>query len=237
MTDRICNRMRTAGGAWIVVAALGTALAAQTSGWTPPRWRGGAMPEIPIKALGGGQVLLEVNVSDGAEIDDVTVLRATEPFTADVASTVRAWQFAPATTMMPAEAGGTPPATPRPVRARVLVAAVYRAPTLITPTLGEVPKDVAAPTTAIPFPTHIATPPYPPRALESGIVLVEVAVDAAGVVTRTTVKRSIPSFDSAALDAAREWTFRPAQIDGVPAPSVAYILFAFRQPITAPAAR
>jgi len=46
------------------------------------------------------------------------------------------------------------------------------------------------------------------------------------------VIRSAPPFDEPARDAARRWTFRPARVQGTSVVGLAYIVFAFRQPIT-----
>jgi hypothetical protein len=38
----------------------------------------------------------------------------------------------------------------------------------------------------------------------------------------------------ASLDTVRGWTFQPASLDGSPAGSKAYVVIAFREPITVP---
>jgi TonB family protein len=64
------------------------------------------------------------------------------------------------------------------------------------------------------------------------VVIVELAIDESGAVKGARVVRSGGGFDSAAVDAARQWQFRPAQRAGTPVPSYAYIVFGFRQPVT-----
>ncbi|OLC45728.1 MAG: hypothetical protein AUH43_15565 [Acidobacteria bacterium 13_1_40CM_65_14] len=76
------------------------------------------------------------------------------------------------------------------------------------------------------------TPRYPPLARDSGIVLIEVRVDTGGGVADAKVIRSARPFDKPALDAARRWTFRPARVRGTSVVTLAYIAFAFRQPVT-----
>jgi TonB family protein len=114
----------------------------------------------------------------------------------------------------------------------VFVAAVFRAPTLTAPTLGEIPKDVSTPSDSTPFPIATVTPPYPPTALVDGVVLTEVHVGLDGRVGDVRVTRSAPPFDEAASQAARGWVFRPARVRGRLVPTLAYIAFAFRQPVT-----
>jgi TonB family protein len=65
-------------------------------------------------------------------------------------------------------------------------------------------------------------PEYPPGELAAGRtaeVLVRIHVDAAGKVTEATVVEGVnDAFDQAALAAARQYVFRPAEWDGVPGP-------------------
>ncbi len=62
-------------------------------------------------------------------------------------------------------------------------------------------------------------------------MLVELLVDAGGTMAEANVARSAPPFDGPALDAARQWKFRPAQVDEQPVPSFAYIAFGFPVPV------
>ena len=119
---------------------------------------------------------------------------------------VRTWRFKPAEMDIPA-ARRKPgePAIER-VDAKVLVAGVFRRPSVIGLTLGEPIRDVATASADIPFPTSIATLIYPPAAISPGVVLVEVQVDTSGGVSDARVRVSSPGFDSVALSAARQWT-------------------------------
>jgi protein TonB len=123
------------------------------------------------------------------------------------------------------------------VESRALVAGLFRPPVMTGPSLGELPKDVAPASSSVPYPMTTSMPPFPPFALESGVVLVEVTVSPAGEVVDAQVLRSAPPFDEPALDAARQWKFRPARPAGVAIASRAYIVFGFRQPVTAPPGR
>ena len=184
-----------------------------------------AVPAQPRRVLGGGQVLLEVTVSPTGRVADLTELRTTPPFTRSVIDVVRAWQFSPAEET---QADGQS----KPVESRVLVAAIFRPPTLWNvPWPGQPPQDVRPASQEVPFPIAIAVPSYPPRALFEGIVLMEVEVDGDGTVKETTILRSGAGFDQAAIDAARQWRFRPALREGNPTTAIAYIVFGFRQPV------
>jgi TonB family protein len=184
------------------------------------RYRNGELPQIPFQAVGGGEVLLELTVSSNGSVAAVRPLQTTSLFTEALTEVVPGWRF------VPAENEG------KPVDSKVLVAALFRPPSINTPTLGEVPSDVGAPSPDTPFPTLTVMPPYPPLALESGVGLVEVQVDATGAVTDAQIVRSAPPFDEPALDSARQWKFRPARVRGVATSTYAYIVFGFRQPVT-----
>ncbi len=195
----------------------------------PARFESGDVFAQPPMA-GGGQVLLEVDVSESGEVSEVTVLRSTPPFTDLLRQAVDGWRFTAAR-----EARGEPEALAA-VESKVLVAGFFRPPTLYNaPALGEPPKDVASPSTEVPFPETMAAPLYPPTAhLHLGqTVLVEVDVGEDGRVTAAKAVRAAAGLDAAALDAARQWRFRPARREGAASRSVAYIVFGFREPVAA----
>ena len=215
-----------------IVYSMIVALAAQGR-VVPAQYRDGALPLIPVQAIAGGEVYLELTVSSSGVVSTVRTLRATPPFTDAMSNAVRGWQFRPAEEEMEPEPGQ--PVDPKPrkvVGSKVLVVGIFRPPTLNTPTVGEPPKEVASASDEAPFPLATVTPLYPPLARDNGIVLVEVRVDPRGVVVDAKAIRSAPPFDQPALDASRRWTFRPARVHGTSIASLAYIAFAFRQPIT-----
>jgi TonB family protein len=154
-------------------------------------------------------------------VNGVTVLRTTPPFTDLLSTAVQAWRF------QPAQQDG-------PVESTVLVAAVFRPPTFDAPTLGRGASNVATPGREIPLPTKMVTPPYPPRAIDNRAVLIEARVGPSGNVTDAKVVGATSGFDGAAVQAARAWIFRPAESESGPVPSIVYIVFGFRQPVTTP---
>jgi TonB family protein len=193
----------------------------------PARFHSGEVVVQPPMA-GGGQVLLELDVSASGEVARVTVLRSTPPFTDLLRKAAGGWRFTAAR-----EARGEPEALAA-VDSKVLVAGSFRTPTLYNaPALGEAPKDVALPSAEVPFPESMVAPLYPPTAhLHLGqTVLVEVDVGEDGRVTSSKAARGAAGLDAAALDAARQWRFRPARREGTAIPSVAYIVFGFREPV------
>ena len=211
----------------IVALAVSTTSFAQER-FTPARLVGGDAPPLPVQNIAGGQVLVEAAVDRTGSVSGVKVLRTTPPFDDAVTGAVRGWRFSPA------EVDGAD-GTRGSVETSVLVAVILRPPTLLNgPTIGELPKDVAPPSDHVPFPIAISVPWYPPLALAGGVVMLEVQVRPEGSVSKAAVIRSGPGFDSAAIDAIRQWTFRPARLGGSPVSSVAYVVFGFSQPIIVP---
>ena len=208
----------------VATCLVGATVSAQVPVSTPPRFAGGGLPELPVLAVGGGQAFVEVSISPAGEVTSVATLRTTPLHTEAVGAAVRRWRFKPA---MRRE-DGLP--APKPVASKALVAAHFTPPTLIAPTVGEVPKDVGTPSADVPLPVATVEPPYHPQALSAGVVLIEALVNEKGQVTAAAVLRSAPPFDEAALTAARQWRFRPSSVAGRAVATYAYLIFGFQQP-------
>lgn len=73
-------------------------------------------------------------------------------------------------------------------------------------------------------------PSYPPTALGDGVVLVEVLVGTGGEVrTARVVRSSGAGFNSSATRSTVRWRFQVGR--NGPAPTLAYLIFGFRQPV------
>ncbi len=73
-------------------------------------------------------------------------------------------------------------------------------------------------------------PVYPPLARSarvSGIVIIEATIGPDGKVIDTKVLRSVPMLDEAALDAVRQWEYRPTLLNGAPVPVVMTVTINF----------
>ncbi len=196
--------------------------------------KGGALPQIPIRAVSAGEVVVEVSVDKAGRVTAVKALRHTEPFTDAVVAAVRTWTFAPAEDA-PVPPPGVPPdpSARAPMSSTVLVVALFRPPSLFPGTLGEPPKNVAGPSGAAPFPAGpLVMPAYPPQALFDGVVLLELDVAAHGGVNGIGVVRSAAAFEKAAIEAAGALGFAPARVHNRVVPAFVYVIAAFRQPIT-----
>jgi TonB family protein len=162
-------------------------------------------------------------------VTKVTPLRSTPPFTDLVVKAVAGWRFSAA--MADSVGADGKPEGPKAVPAKVLVAAHFRPPSMLTPTLGERPSNVGNASADMAYPTGTPEPPYPPQARGSGVVLVEVRVDPAGKVGDAAVVGSAGVFDAPALETARRWSFRAARLRGRPTTTYAYLLFGFAEPV------
>jgi TonB family protein len=199
---------------------------------TPALYKSGSIPTLSVMSVevGGGEVLLEVTVGPTGAVTNIKTLRETATFTERMIQAVKTWTFTPSEVEIPAarrKAGGP---TTEAVETKVLVAGVFRRPSVIGITLGEPIKDVATASADIPYPTSLVTPTYPPGTMSPGVVLVEVQVDARGGVSSAKIRVPSPGFDSAAVSTAQQWKFRPARPGGANASSVAYIVFGFPVP-------
>src|SRR5215510_11758452 len=61
--------------------------------YSPARLRDGKVPSIPVNAVGGGEVRVELDVSSEGTVTRATPLRTTPPFTDLVTNAVREWKF------------------------------------------------------------------------------------------------------------------------------------------------
>jgi periplasmic protein TonB len=218
--------------ALLLIAAAQVALTAAPA-FRPSKYLDGTLPPLPpTTVVGGGEVMLEVDVTSAGAVRGVRTLRTTRPYTEALIAATKTWRFAPA------EIEVEPPPPPgqprfRAVDSTVLVTAVFLAPSLIGPTLGDLPRDVGSESDSTPFPFSTTPPLFPPRARDAGLVLIETTIDTGGQPTANKILRSSPAFDEAALTALRQWRFRPARVGGSSTPTLAYVIVGFRQPALA----
>lgn len=200
----------------------------------PAAFQSGPLPPIPVMAVAGGEVFLEVVIGSDGAVTAVKPFRDTPPFTDALSIAVKAWRFEPAEdAVVPPPGQPIDETTRKAAASKVLVVGLFRPPALFGVTLGEPPKDVGTAAADVPAPLGAATmPDYPMNALLDGSVLIELRLGVDGSVMRRRLVKSFPTFDGAALTAVDALSFRPARIRGAAVPSVAYVMLAFRQPIT-----
>ena len=203
------------------VAEAGPGQAAAT--FVPARRLSGSLPSTPSpNVVGRLEEMLEIVVDATGNVATMTPVRASPLPRDPLAPAVANWRFRPAI-----DRG-------RVVPSRVLVAAIIRPPQLDdSPTLGDPPVDLAPPSGESPFPIATASPRYPPLAIGDGVVLVEVLVDLDGRAREMRIIEGTTAFGQASLDAASQWSFRPARWNGTTVQAYAYLVFGFRQPVVA----
>jgi TonB family protein len=212
-----------------IAALICLVLAQDTAPWTPARYLAGGVPPLP-RAAGAGEVLLELTVDEHGAVTTVTPLRTTSPFAERMAAEARGWVFSPAIEEQP------DPKQPNvrrrvEVATKVLVIGKFRPPVRVGGSVGELPKDVGNASPDVAFPAATVMPRYPPRARSGGQVLVQAQIAADGALGELKLLVADPPFESAALDALQQFTFRPALRDGVAVPSTVYVLFGFPTPV------
>lgn len=190
-------------------------------GYEAPRFSSGKTPEQPPLASAGGLTVLELDIAPSGIVTDAVVLDEATPYTDIIRKATVLWRY------RPAKIDG------RAVSSKALVIGVFRPPVLMGSALPE-PTSVHEPTDAVPYPTTMLVPEYPPTALYEGVAVVEVAIDANGEVHEAKLLSPEEGYDDAALEAATGFRFRAARRDGRPVESYAIIFFGFRQPVTGP---
>jgi TonB family protein len=181
------------------------------------RFRSGSTPALPPLAQNGGLVVLELRVAPSGIVKDTIVINDAPPFTEEMRKVIRLWSF------RMAEEGRDP--------AKVAVVGLFRAPQLF----GAGPPDPVSlrrPSAEIPYPVATAAPDYPPQALYSTVVMLEVEVDERGQVAGVEILTPDEGFDEVSVEAARKFQFRPAEREGRPVPAHAVLVFGIPQPVT-----
>jgi len=186
--------------------------------FSPARLATGGTPALPAITVGWGQASVELALAVDGSVLSVKPLGASNPFMDMLVEAARSWTFTPARE------------DDVPTETHVLATGIFRPPELMAaaPTESFV---APSPSRAVPRPTTLVPPFYPPTAVGDAVVIVEVHVDAHGKSDEISVARSGGAFDSPAVDAARQWAFEPAMRDGVAVPAYVYLVFGFRQPV------
>ena len=76
-------------------------------------------------------------------------------------------------------------------------------------------------------------PVYPALAVSNrveGDVVIEATIDEEGNVADAHVVKSVPLLDQAALDAVKQWQYRPSLLNGVPTAVITIVTVKFRRP-------
>jgi TonB family protein len=203
----------------VLVAAIPGGASAQSlsAAFAPARRMTGPAPASPSPStVGWVEEAMELAVDTHGRADVAQTLDSTVAMSL-VYPAVSEWMFRPAAVR------GIP------VESRVLLVAVFRPAEMMTAVSPATSLAVAD--SALPAVTGTSMPAYPPLAAGDAVVVTELRVDDHGRVVQAVAVNSVPGFDGAALAAARQWSFRPAQRHGKAVPAFVYLVFGFRRPI------
>jgi TonB family protein len=174
-----------------------------------------AMPPLHGQCL----ATLDVIVDGDGSVEHVRCLYGSIPLTDQLAEAVADWTFRPAVDK------GAPYAS------HVLVAGLFRPAVLRNVGPCGPPARVLRAPPSLPAPVVLSAAVYPIRARGGGVVTVEVEIGPSGEVRSARAIRDRTALDTAAEQAARAWRFRPARH---PAPTWAYLVFGFQEPVLPP---
>jgi protein TonB len=108
--------------------------------------------------------------------------------------------------------------------------AVFILSCLLAVTLGKT-KERGTPSFEPATVVSSAEPVYPAMAMGSGTVVLEASIDAAGEIQHVKVISGSEGFNSSALEAIKQWKFKPAMLEGKPIPSIVPVAFSFSWPV------
>jgi TonB family protein len=173
-------------------------------------------PTYPLNAVRGGTVVAVLESVNGS-VADVRILWGEEPFLSSSRSALEKWRF------------DSKEKNP------VLAVVQFRHPELFFPNTNKVAVPPRPSPDGLPYPTGIVQPDYPSPVQNGGSVVLQAEISDRGEVTDPRVIRPLGSFTDTALEALKQWTFRPARNSaGEPVPSRVYAVMVFRVPVTAP---
>jgi TonB family protein len=180
---------------------------------------------IPNSSVAIGTVVLDVTISKEGEISDVQVQRDIPSETEEAVRSVRTWKFEAARLK-----GRTVPS-------RITVAVTFNPRPPLAKDRSSLPPQIHRnqemhPGSSFnpPEVIYAAFPTCPFNAIWPGTVVLEVSIDHAGNVQRTTVLHDAPPFTTMSIRALEDWRFRPATMDGRQVESQVVLVFCFRQP-------
>jgi len=209
------------------VSVLPAGIAAATGQTaTAPRLREARVQATTLIAIGGGEVVLELTVGANGGVTGIKQIRATPPYTDLVSDAAATWQFEAAT--MTVE-GRTVP-----IAATVLVAAVFRPPSIYAgPAAGTPPQTTGVSSPRLPRVESMVMPAYPATSVGDAVVLIEIDMTRSAQPAGYRILGPVSGFDDAALDAVRGWRFTAPRDPDVPERLFVYAIAGFRTPIAA----
>jgi hypothetical protein len=218
---------RLAFAALVLVIAAVSCLFAQTKepSFSPPDLSTANNINYPIDSVASGIVVVAVSLNGAGRIKEKDVLRDIPSLTAPVLLSIGSWTFKPA--MLDNKA----------VDSTLIVSIVfnpsdYRLGGATVPVLGKELKTPSLDANGFLPPRIIAGSwaEYPLNSVAQGAVILDARVSAIGHVTDVVAVLRDPSLTTTSINAARNWTFKPAMFNGVPVTANVVVGYVFRQP-------
>ena len=182
-----------------------------------PTLESATMPSLPVSAVGGGEVRLDLALTPNGSVSGVTILRDTPPFTDALVAVVGAWQF-------DVPSGGTQEAP------HALVVGLFRPPDFGSQLAPAQDQEQDETGSDVPQLVTTSVPALPPGIVQDTAVVLEVDLSPDGQTegVRTVVGEA--PFGEAAAQSVQGWSFRPPGH-----PSRVWVVVGFRSPIVVPA--
>ena len=218
---------RLAFPALVLVIATALCLFAQKKQpmFSPPGVSAAANINYPIDSVASGIVVVAVSLDGAGLVKSKDVLRDIPSLTAHVAASIDTWHFKPATLDGKA------------VDSTIVVSVVfnpgdYRLGGAATPVLGKELKVLSPDAIGFLPPRIVAASwaEYPLNSVGQGAVILDALVSSTGHVTQIGPILKIPSLTTASINAAKNWSFKPATFNGTPVTASTVVGYVFRLP-------
>jgi TonB family protein len=172
-------------------------------------------PAHPVNTVAAGLVVVEVDVERTSETQ-TRVLCGEPPFVASAVEALKQWRF-----IASEDAGIVHTSVTFLFRPRAMYPVKIGATAVCPWNLeGDFPA----------LAQQVIDPGYPPTSLATGAVILEVQVNASGMVTSTRIIDGLKPLTEKAQEAVKKWRFSPARISGKAAPSNAFVVISFVLP-------
>ena len=219
--------MKLIGLLVLIVSLAGLARAKRAQNFTPPDVR--AVTDIPYSptTIAAGVVTLAVNIAGNGSVVNIQTLRDIPTLTTPATVALQNWKYAPATL------NGEHVAS-------TLVVHIVFDPAFLQvnsiplgpPESFQPPKSKAAEYSPAQLLTA-AFAPYPNGGRGAGAVVLDVGISGTGTIGPVAVRRGVPTLNSTAEAAVKNWTFSAATYGNMSIPSKVVVAMVFRNPKTA----
>ena len=209
----------------LTLRIAGPAISAQSSGpkFTPPELTAAGDMNYPIDSVASGVVEVAIRLDGAGSITGTDVLRDIPSLTASVLLAIPHWTFQPATL------------NGKGIDSTVVASIVfnpkdYGVGGAKTPVPGKEFK-VLTPDTSGFVPPKMITPAwaqFPPDSVVQGAVILDGQVSAEGRLTDVVTIWHIRSLTDTSIEAAKQWTFSPATLNGTRIAACEVIGYVFR---------